>query len=88
MSLKIHMLHDVGFRVKGDPIESQHHALCKAYQTAHINPKTTTWDKTKVTCRHCRKRIVGVAKCSDLTWETWLDANTPNRTGGPREQVP
>lgn len=72
---KIHMLYDGGFRMANDPVESSHHAMCVVYQTAHLNPDTTTWVKAEVTCRGCRNRLIGVRKATDSMWETWLEEN-------------
>jgi hypothetical protein len=70
---KVHMLKDTGFRVKGDPVACQYHAICSVYQTAYINPDTTTWRYSDVTCGNCRKKLVGKARVNEPAWKAWLE---------------
>lgn len=71
---KIHLLHDVGFRVKGDPIQCQWHSICPTLQTAQINPETTTWDRRKVTCGNCKRRILGLNCVKAQTWSNYVES--------------
>ena len=68
---RVHALHDTGFRVAGDPVNSQYHALCGVPFTLHLNPDTTTWLHHLVTCKSCQKAIVTRQPIGQSTLDTW-----------------
>lgn len=84
---KVHKLHDSEFRVEGDPVESQYHAICSVYQNAKINPKTTTWVDSEVTCGNCRKAILGVAYVDESVWWAHVDGQRSEGCTGPCDDL-